>query len=75
MNWYNTIEKELEHVKNSIKILERKRGQFPPGTIVGDPMYWITRLQDIRDMANHNNFRILKSLANELLAEVEKLQD
>lgn len=38
-------------------------------------MYWITRLQDIRDMANHNNFRILKSLANELLAEVEKLQD
>ncbi|KUY88754.1 hypothetical protein WI25_32005 [Burkholderia cepacia] len=54
MNWYDTIEIELEHVRNAILILERKRGQFPPGTVVGDPKYWSTRLQDIRDRAERN---------------------
>ncbi|KVA54872.1 hypothetical protein WI58_33870 [Burkholderia cepacia] len=54
MNWYDTIEIELEHVRNAILILERKRGQFPPSTVVGDPKYWSTRLQDIRDRAERN---------------------
>ncbi|KVQ60081.1 hypothetical protein WT23_23250 [Burkholderia territorii] len=74
MNWYNTIEQELEHVRNAIHILERKRGQFPPGTVVGDPKYWSMRLQDIRARAERNNQRMLKARADDLLAEVEKLQ-
>ncbi|RQT44895.1 conserved hypothetical protein [Burkholderia cenocepacia] len=74
MNWYNTIEKELDHVRNAIQILEKKRGQFPPGTVVGDPKYWSMRLQDIRDRAERNNQRMLKARADDLLAEVEKLQ-
>ncbi|WP_175842727.1 hypothetical protein [Burkholderia contaminans] len=74
MNWYHTIEKELAHVKNAIQILEETREQFPPGTIVSEPKYWRNRLHAIRDLAERHNHHGLKTQANELLTEVEKLQ-
>lgn len=74
MYWYNSLEKELDHVQNALQILGGKRDQFPPGTVVGNPKYWSTRLKDIRERAERNNQKPLKARADELLAEVEKLQ-
>jgi hypothetical protein len=30
MYWYNSLEKELDHVQNALQILGGKRDQFPP---------------------------------------------
>ncbi|KAB1588184.1 hypothetical protein C5O75_027850 [Burkholderia cepacia] len=71
---YVTIEKELAHVKNAIETLLTNRKEIPFGTAVGDPAYWRTRLQSLREMAERYRYLKLRDRADELLREVAKLQ-
>ncbi|WP_124519352.1 hypothetical protein [Burkholderia stagnalis] len=74
MNHYNTIEKELAHVRGAIQILGQKLDRFPRDTVIGSPAYWRARICAIRDRAERNNYRKLKNHADELLDLVEKLK-
>ncbi|MCA8272319.1 hypothetical protein LGN17_07315 [Burkholderia sp. AU30280] len=71
---YCAIEKELGHVRSAISTLDSKRGEFPRGTIIGDPVYWLARLQSIRGMAERYNFPRLRDQADELLDQILTLQ-
>ncbi|MGY6237169.1 hypothetical protein [Burkholderia ambifaria] len=74
MDSYVTIEKELAHIKNAIRILYDKREEFPRETVIGNPAYWRAKVEVIRSRAERYNHRKLRDQADELLVEISKLQ-
>ncbi|WP_310730617.1 hypothetical protein [Burkholderia pseudomultivorans] len=75
MYWYDVVKRDLRHARNAIQILRTRQGQFVPGTLIADPNYWNTRILSIRDLAQRHNYLPLVLEADELIAEIKRLQN
>ena len=71
MHSYRELERELQHIKACIALLEQTQAYLFPKTPVVDPAYWKARLTAITDERLRNVG--LEKHALELLARVDQL--
>lgn len=71
MHTYHELERELQHIKACIALLEQTQAYLFSKTPAADPAYWKARLKAIND-ERLRNFGLEKH-ALELLARVDRL--
>ncbi|MGN6318398.1 hypothetical protein [Trinickia sp.] len=72
MNSYRDLERELQHIKAAIAMLEKTRIYLSSPTVVADPAYWKARLETILD-GYPRDARVEKQVL-ELIALTDQLQ-
>ncbi|KVH09148.1 hypothetical protein WS84_19770 [Burkholderia anthina] len=71
MNRYYALENELAHIHGALQLLERRKANFPPDTVIGSPAYWRKRIRSVREQAGRH--KTLVDQADVLLAMVDAL--